>query len=94
MAKTITATATTAPTTQIPRARFACGRDGGLSTGVLDIVVLAGGPGPEREVSLNSGRNIRDALKRLDHHAIMLEPEVVHLGARLHRLLVTHVAHP
>lgn len=36
-----------------------------LST--LDITVLAGGPGMEREVSLNSGQAVRDALVRLGH---------------------------
>ncbi len=39
----------------------------------LDITVLAGGPSLEREVSLESGKMVRDALKRLDHHAIMLD---------------------
>jgi D-alanine-D-alanine ligase len=39
----------------------------------LDITVLAGGPSDEREVSLQSGRMVRDALKRLGHHAIMLD---------------------
>jgi len=34
---------------------------------LLDITVLAGGPGAEREVSLNSGRAVRDALCRLGH---------------------------
>ncbi len=39
----------------------------------LDVTVLAGGPSVEREVSLESGKMVRDALKRLDHHAIMLD---------------------
>lgn len=39
----------------------------------LEITVLAGGPGVEREVSLNSGTMVRDALKRKGHHAIMLD---------------------
>jgi len=34
---------------------------------LLDITVLAGGPGMEREVSLNSGRAVCDALIRLGH---------------------------
>jgi D-alanine-D-alanine ligase len=34
---------------------------------LLDITVLAGGPGAEREVSLNSGRAVCDALRRLGH---------------------------
>lgn len=33
----------------------------------LDITVLAGGPGSEREVSLNSGRAVHEALVRLGH---------------------------
>jgi D-alanine-D-alanine ligase len=33
----------------------------------LEITVLAGGPGAEREVSLNSGRAVSDALCRLGH---------------------------
>lgn len=35
----------------------------------LDITVLAGGPGGEREVSLNSGRAVHEALIRLGHRA-------------------------
>jgi len=34
----------------------------------LDITVLAGGPGAEREVSLNSGQAVEDALRRLGHN--------------------------
>ena len=34
---------------------------------LLDITVFAGGPGAEREVSLNSGRAVCDALRRLGH---------------------------
>jgi len=34
---------------------------------LLDITVLAGGPGAEREVSLNSGRAVCDALRRIGH---------------------------
>ena len=37
----------------------------------LDITVLAGGPGVEREVSLDSGRMVRDALVRLEHRATL-----------------------
>lgn len=37
----------------------------------LDITVLAGGPGVEREVSLDSGRMVRDALERLEHRATL-----------------------
>ncbi len=39
----------------------------------LDITVLAGGPGAEREVSLNSGQAVRDALDRLGHRVEMLD---------------------
>lgn len=34
---------------------------------LLDITVLAGGPGAEREVSLNSGRAVGEALRGLGH---------------------------
>lgn len=34
----------------------------------LDITVLAGGPGAEREVSLNSGQAVEAALRRLGHN--------------------------
>ena len=37
----------------------------------LDITVLAGGPGVERDVSLDSGRMVRDALERLGHRATL-----------------------
>jgi len=37
----------------------------------LDILVLAGGPGPEREVSLQSGRAVHDALARLGHRPLL-----------------------
>lgn len=37
------------------------------SIDVLDITVLAGGPGAEREVSLQSGQAVFEALKRLGH---------------------------
>lgn len=38
-----------------------------LHTQALDIVVLAGGPGAEREVSLLSGKAVSEALTRLGH---------------------------
>ncbi len=47
----------------------------------LDVTVLAGGPGVEREVSLESGRMVRDALKRLNHNAIMLDIDADDLTA-------------
>lgn len=37
----------------------------------LAITVLAGGPGAEREVSLESGKAVHAALLRLGHHAIL-----------------------
>ncbi len=39
----------------------------GLRTDVLDITVLMGGPGSERDVSIMSGRSVADALKRCGH---------------------------
>ena len=39
----------------------------------LDITVLAGGPGVEREVSLESGRMVRDALDRLGHRVTLCD---------------------
>ncbi len=37
----------------------------------LDVTVLAGGPGVEREVSLDSGRAVYEALQRLGHRAVL-----------------------
>lgn len=37
----------------------------------LDITVLAGGPGVEREVSLDSGRMVNEALERLGHRVTL-----------------------
>ena len=39
----------------------------------LDITVLAGGPGAEREVSLESGRAVHAALARLGHRTVMCD---------------------
>lgn len=39
----------------------------------MKIVVLAGGISTERDVSLNSGKNVYDALCRLNHEAIFLD---------------------
>ena len=39
----------------------------------FDITVLAGGPGPEREVSLNSGRAIHEALRRVGHRVTLCD---------------------
>lgn len=38
---------------------------------VLDITVVAGGPGAEREVSFESGRAVLAALQRLGHQAVL-----------------------
>ena len=43
----------------------------------MKIVVLAGGTNPERDVSLNSGKMIYDALKEKGHQVILLD---VYLG--------------
>lgn len=39
----------------------------------LDITVLAGGPGVEREVSLQSGRAVCEALRRLGHRVALCD---------------------
>jgi len=39
----------------------------------LDITVLAGGPGVEREVSLQSGKAVNEALNRLGHRATLCD---------------------
>lgn len=55
------------PATIAPSGRGAARRrDPRVDT--LDITVLAGGPGGEREVSLHSGRAVAQALCRLGHH--------------------------
>ena len=43
----------------------------------MKIVVLAGGLSPERDVSINSGLKVRDALRRKGHSAVMVD---VYLG--------------
>lgn len=48
---------------------FKSGRTPKSGTECLDITVLAGGPGSERDVSLESGRAVHDALVRLGHRA-------------------------
>jgi D-alanine-D-alanine ligase len=47
----------------------------------LEVTVLAGGAGVERLVSLESGNMVRDALRRLNHHAIMLDIDASDLAA-------------
>lgn len=43
--------------------------------GRLQIIVLAGGISAEREVSLESGRNVVAALQARGHHVALLDPE-------------------
>jgi D-alanine-D-alanine ligase len=43
-------------------------------TGPLHIVVLAGGPGSEREVSLHSGAGVTRALRSLGHEVTEVDP--------------------
>lgn len=50
-------------------------------TAALDITVLSGGPGAEREVSLDSGRAVAAALTRLGHHVAVLDISPQHLSA-------------
>jgi D-alanine-D-alanine ligase len=47
---------------------------------LLDITVLAGGPGAEREVSLSSGRAVCDALRRLGHRVELCDIEPTELS--------------
>jgi D-alanine-D-alanine ligase len=49
-----------------PKAPESAERDGGLR-----VVVACGGPGAEREVSLNSGGRVADALRRSGYDAIL-----------------------
>jgi D-alanine-D-alanine ligase len=44
-------------------------------TGKLNIVVMLGGPSPEREVSLRSGAGVARALRSLGHHVTELDPK-------------------
>jgi len=48
---------------------------------LLDITVLAGGPGAEREVSLNSGRAVSDALRRIGHRVELCDIRPTDLSA-------------
>lgn len=54
---------------------------GTIATGVLDITVLAGGPGVEREVSLQSGQAVCDALRRVGHRVSLCDIEPGDLSA-------------
>ena len=49
--------------------------------GTLDITVLAGGPGVEREVSLSSGRAVYEALARLGHRVTLCDIDPDDLSA-------------
>lgn len=51
------------------------------SSQLLDITVLAGGPGAEREVSLESGRAVHEALSRIGHNAALCDIGPDDLGA-------------
>ncbi len=53
--------------------------NGALET--LEITVLAGGPGTERAVSLDSGRAVTEALVRLGHRVAMLDIDPRDLSA-------------
>lgn len=56
---------------QATAARGAGKKDSGKKVKPLDITVLSGGPSAEREVSLQSGRSVHEALCRLGHHATL-----------------------
>ncbi|MCG3132356.1 MAG: D-alanine--D-alanine ligase B [Phycisphaerae bacterium] len=45
--------------------------NGGAGRGPLRVTVLAGGVGVEREVSLQSGAGVFEAMRRLGHHAAL-----------------------
>lgn len=47
----------------------------------LDITVLAGGPGGEREVSLQSGSGVAAALRKLGHHVTVSDIDANNLSA-------------
>ncbi len=50
-------------------------------TKLLDITVLAGGPGAEREVSLESGRAVAEALRRIGHQVVLSDVGPTNLSA-------------
>lgn len=45
----------------------------GVKTATLDVTVLAGGPGVERDVSLESGRAVHQAMLRLENRSRMCD---------------------
>lgn len=47
----------------------------------LRITVLAGGVGPEREVSLQSGQAVAEALRRIGHHVLLRDIQPTELSA-------------
>ncbi len=49
------------------------GKSSSSAIQALDITVLAGGPGVEREVSLDSGRAVYEALSRLGHRVSLCD---------------------
>jgi len=53
--------------------RFAGEPKASVRTQALDITVLAGGPGAEREVSLLSGKAVAEALTRLGHRVAVCD---------------------
>src|SRR5579859_6630281 len=65
------------PNPPIPRAYFEIMRD---RTELDQVVVLAGGLSPEREVSLRSGHRVRDALVQAGIDAVVADADAALLG--------------
>lgn len=63
-----------------------------LNVTALDVTVLAGGPGAEREVSLQSGAAVADALKRLGHRVELADIGPDDLSALLRPADVVFIA--
>ncbi|MFQ5591028.1 MAG: hypothetical protein ACE5HE_07700, partial [Phycisphaerae bacterium] len=65
----------------VPEAATAasCGQQRGLA--LLDILVLAGGPGAERDVSLASGRAVHEALSQRGHRTMLRDISPCDLSA-------------
>ena len=54
----------------------------------LDVAVLAGGDSPEREISIDSGRCVAEALRSRGHHVAIFDPsDVDEMAATIERLL-------
>lgn len=53
-----------------------------LNVAALNLVVLAGGDSAEREVSLESGRCVAEALRDRGHQVLILDPAVESLNGR------------